>query len=377
MPELSAPKAHQIYALVNDAASQAMGTAPITVIDDTTLIALGNFLSSNVSLYEPFTNALSMRIGHTIYDFRAYTNKLSDMMLTDFEYGAILQKIKVKMPLASKEDSIPLEDGQEVNPWLVSIPKTSQKLFAKRTPYTYHVTIQTKWLKEAFTSALAMSSFISMIYGEVRNAINFGLENLGRAAQNNMIAETAGTSREVKLLTEYQADTGAATALTAQAALHDADFLRYVVRRINETRDSLTDMSVMYNDGTETRHTPYELQRIRLHSRFIRAAETVIYESAFNQKYIDLRDYTPLNFWQAEQSPFAINVKRASDGQETEVNDIIGLIYDRNALGMYQFSETVASTPINARALFYTVYWHENQLWFNDTSENFVLFTLS
>lgn len=377
MPELTPAQANQIYTLVNEAATQAMGQNTITVIDETTLIALGNLLSKNVSLYEPFTNSLSMRIGRTIYAFRAYTNKLSDMMLNDFEYGAILQKIKVKMPTASKEDSIPLVDGQEVNPWLVSKPKVNQKLFAKRTPYTYHITIQTEWLREAFTSSLAMSSFISMIYGEVRNAINLGLENLGRAAQNNMIAETAGTAREIKLLTEYQNDIGAATALTPQAALHDADFLRYVVRRINETRDSLTDMSVMYNDGTETRHTPYELQRIRLHSRFIRAAETVIYESAFNQNYVDLRDYTPLNFWQAEQSPFAINVKRASDGQETQVDNIIGLIYDRDALGMYQFSETVASTPINARALFYTVYWHERQLWFNDTSENFVLFTLS
>ena len=65
------------------------------------------------------------------------------------------------------------------------------------------------------------------------------------------------------------------------------------------------------------------------------------------------------------------------DGVEKKIDNVIGVIMDRNAAGIYKISERVATTPLNAAGLYYNTFYHEKQLWFNDLSENFVFFTLN
>ena len=70
-------------------------------------------------------------------------------------------------------------------------------------------------------------------------------------------------------------------------------------------------------------------------------------------------------------------VERASDGAQVIKTHIVGVLYDRDALGMYKRDEDVMTTPVNARGLYYNTFYHQIELWFNDTSENFVYFTLN
>ena len=81
------------------------------------------------------------------------------MVLNDFEYGAILQKIKVIMPQAEEDQMYDLTDGQAIDHYVVAKPQVDQKLFVTRTPYQFHITIQRETLKEAFLSESASSGF--------------------------------------------------------------------------------------------------------------------------------------------------------------------------------------------------------------------------
>ena len=100
--------------------------------------------------------------------------------------------------------------------------------------------------------------------------------------------------------------------------------------------------------------------------------------AAFNEELVSVdKTYEKIAFWQAAQNPAAISVDRASDGTATAVNNIIGIVHDRDALGMYRRDEEVLTTPVNAAGMYYNQFWHERQLWFNDLSENFVYFTLN
>lgn len=362
----------QIFTLVNNVASQAIGQTAIQVVDTSSLIALGNSVLSSSSNVEMFTNTLLQRIGKTIFAQRAYRNKLRDMVLDDFEYGSIVQKISMHMPEAEKDPTFDLVDGDSVDMFKVSKPRPDQKLFVKRTPYMFRTTIQRHGLKEAFLSAEAMDRFVGMQMTAVRNKIELALENLGRAAIANNMAET---SHEVKLVTNYNSASG--NAVTADNALLDEGFLRYAISVIKQYMKMMTDMSVLYNDGTIERHTPLNLQRLRVLSEFETALETQVQYAAFNQDYVKLAGYSSLNFWQNEQTPGSIQVTRASDEKEVTINNIVAVLHDRDALGMYQFDEEVNTTPLNAAARYYNTYWHEQQLWFNDLSENFVFFTLN
>lgn len=364
----------QIYSLVNDVASQAIGSSAISAVDTSTLVSLGNTVLSSSTNTEAFLNTLIQRVGRTVLRYREYRNKLRDMVVNDFEYGAILQKIKVQMPAAVADPAYSLTDGQSVDPWIVAKPVVDQKLFVKRTPYMFHVTIQQHTLKEAFLSAESMGAFIGTIFGEVRNAIEFALENLGRATIATGIAEAS--AREIKLVTEYNAAAG--QSLTAATAVFDPAFLAYAVKRMNSARDHMEDMSGSYNDGSLVTFTPKEDLRIRINSDFHRSLETVVQYAAFHDEFVENEGiYTLMNFWQAEQDPLTVNITRPSDSTTVAIENIVAVMHDRDALGMYQIDEDVQTTRINERGLYYNVFYHERQLWFVDRSENLVFFTLN
>ena len=368
----------QIYALVNEVNAEAFGSNALSAVDTTSLIALGNTVLSSSTNTEAFLNTLAQRIGRTILRFREYRNKLGDMVLNDFEYGAILQKIKVVMPQAEADDMYNLTDGQSLDHYEVAKPVVDQKLFVTRTPYQFHITIQRETLKEAFLSENSMGSFIGVVFGEVRNALEVSLENLSRVTLATAIAETAGTGRLIDLVSEYNSLYNPSPALDQDTAPNNPDFMRYAISRINSVIDGMQDMSVLYNDGSFETFTPKEDMRVKVISSFMRRLETVVEYAAFHDQFVrpDI-DVTTINYWQSAQSPMDVNIVRPSDNDSVSRGNVIALIHDRDAMGVYKIDEDVLTTPVNARGAYYNTYWHEKQLRFIDKSENFVAFTLN
>lgn len=382
---------NQIYTIVNEVNAEAFGSADIDVIDSQGLVSLGDTVLSSSTNTEAFLNTLVQRIGRTIISFRQYRNKLSDMVVNDFEYGAILQKIRVHLTEAETDPAYALTDGQSVDPWKINKPDVEQKLFVTRTPYMFSVTIARKQLKEAFLNESAMGAFIGAIFGQVRNSIEVSLESLGRHCIANMIGEfTPATpsggeattlNHEVALCTLYNTARGYESTdagfVDEDTALFNEDFLRFAVKTMKMYSDNMTDMSTLYNDGEIETFTPREDQRLKVLSSFERALETVVQYSAFNEEMVKLNAFSTLNFWQSAQDPSYVKVERASDGAQVVKTHIVGVLYDRDALGMYKRDEDVMTTPVNARGLYYNTFYHQIELWFNDTSENFVYFTLN
>ena len=385
---------NQIYAIVNEVNAEAFGSTDIDVVDAQGLVSLGDAVLSSTGNTEAFLNTLVQRIGKTIISFRQYRNKLADMVVDDFEFGAILQKIRVHLTDAATDPAYSLTDGQSVDPWTVNKPDVEQKLFVSRTPYMFPVTIARKQLKEAFLSDAAMGAFISAIFGQVRNSIEVSLENLGRVCINNMIGEftpftpgqgddTPATTlnHEVALCTLYNTARGYESTdagyVTDENALFDEAFLRFAVATMKSYSDNMTDMSTLYNDGSIETFTPREDQRLKVLSSFERALETVVQYSAFNEELVRLNAFSTVNFWQSAQDPSYVMVERSSDGVQVIKTHIVGILYDRDALGMYKKDDDVLTTPVNAKGLYYNTFYHQMELWFNDTSENFVYFTLN
>lgn len=368
----------QIYTLVNEVNAEAFGSNALSVVDTSSLISLGNTVLSSSTNTEAFLNTLAQRIGRTILRFREYRNKLGDMVLNDFEYGAILQKIKVVMPQAEEDEMYDLVDGQSIDHYKVAKPQVDQKLFVTRTPYQFHITIQRETLKEAFLSDSAMGSFIGVVFGEVRNALEVSLENLSRVTLATAIAECAGTARQIDLVSEYNSLYNPSPALDEDTAQNNEDFMRYAMYRINSVVDAMQDMSVLYNDGSFETFTPKEDMRVKMLSTFKRRLETVVEYAAFHDQFVrpDI-DFTTVNYWQAAQSPSYVNITRPSDSDSVSRGNVVAIIHDRDAMGVYKIDEEVLTSPVNAAGAYYNTYWHEKQLRFIDLSENCVIFTLN
>lgn len=366
----------QIYELVNSVTAQAFGNTDLTATDATGLVSLGNAVLDSATNTEAFVNTLVQRIGRTIYHYRAYRNKLRGIILeSDMEWGAILQKIDVELPDAVADDAFELVNGQSVDPWIISKPDVKQKLFVGRNPFMFKITISRKLLKEAFLSESAMGSFISVIFGKVRNMIEASYEDLARTAICAAVAEGVSGRNRINLRTMYNTETG--QSITGADALHNKDFLAWAVGRINLYSDYLTDMSSLYNDGSIETFTPKEDQRLTVLSSFQRSLETVTQYQAFHDGYVKLDNYDVINFWQAAQKPDRIATKKISDGSDFTQQNIVAVLHDRDAVGVYQMEDEVLTTPVNARGLYYNTFYHIMKNMFLDTSENIITFTLN
>lgn len=368
----------QIYDIVNSVNSQTMGITDLTVVDEQGLISLGQTVLTTNGLADTWLNSLAQRIGETIISFREYKSKYSDMVLDSMQWGNIVQKIKVSMPEATEDESYALVNGKSVDMYKVANPTVTQSFFTTETPYQFYVTIKRQQLEEAFTSENAMNGFIGAIYGEVQNAIELSLESLARNCINNFIAECHGTNRVINLLKLYNNETG--KKLTVDTCKHDKEFLAYCVSRIKLISKYMENMTKgLYNDGTQTRHTPKSMQHLRILEDFENRLETVVQYQAFKDGYVKLENYHTTSYWQSIKKPTSIDIKRASDGEEVKffADEVIAVLYDRDALGLYKKDSWNSTTPFNSAGGYYNTYYHHKELYFNDLSENFVVFIIS
>lgn len=385
--------ANQIYSIVNEVAQQAMGNKAIAVIDNAGLVSLGTTILGSNDTKNNFINALTDRIGRTIVSFRAYHSHFPDFERDSIEWGNILQKLKIGMPEAESDDSFNLVDGSSVDQYKVNKPKVNQLLFTTETPWQTHITVHLDELEKAFIDSNAMGTFISSMFGEVQNRIELAMENLSMECVNNYIGEIihrkkTNPNRIINLVTEYKDKTGVDHTTEPLNALDDEEFLKYVVRRINGISTTMEYMTVnTFNKsdvggGTSsvyTRHTPKSEQRMMLFIDMVNSLKTNINSKAFNMEQVAIDiPFQTVPFWQSLQNPSGISIKPASESTATvTASEVMGILYDREAMGTFKKKYSSLPSPVNAAGQYYNVFYHMITMYYNDLTENAVVFLLA
>lgn len=374
---------NQIYDLCNQIFQQMTGRTDIAAVDSASLVAMGNEVS-NLGKNDLWLNTLARRIGLTIDSYRAYRNKFSDLYRTQVEWGALVQKLTVEMPDAVADDmyKVGQMNGQALDHYIINNPKAKQKIFDKETPYSFFITMQEKMLTEAFLNAGAMSSFVNQVFGKVQNKIEVVLEDLARVALVNMMCNLS-TKQEIKLVTLYNSRTG--STLNPQTALFDPGFMRFAIGMMNNIASKLETMSVLFNADSYDRFTPKSEQRFYVLADFITQLETVVQYAAFGPQYVNKPVDIAVPYWQGVKEGQDVNdiaviskVIGKVDGKvDKTIENVVAVLFDREAIGTFRQEEKVLTTPVNARGAYYNTFWHEKQMWFNDMSENAVIFTLN
>jgi hypothetical protein len=374
---------NQIYDLCNQIFQQMTGRTDIAAVDSASLVAMGNEVS-NLGKNDLWLNTLARRIGLTIDTYRVYRNRFSDLYRTQVEWGALVQKLTVEMPDAVADDmyKVGQMNGQALDHYIINNPKAKQKIFDKETPYSFFITMQEKMLTEAFLNAGAMSSFVNQVFGKVQNKIEVVLEDLARVALVNMMCNLS-TKQEIKLVTLYNSKTG--STLNPQTALFDPAFMRFAIGMMNNIASKLETMSVLFNTDGYDRFTPKSEQRFYVLADFITQLETVVQYAAFNPQYVNKSVDIAVPYWQGVKEGDDINdiavlskvIGKVDNKVDKTIENVVGVLFDREAIGTFRQEEKVLTTPVNARGAYYNTFWHEKQMWFNDMSENAVIFTLN
>ena len=314
----------------------------------------------------------------------------------------MLEKVSADVPEAEENDTWDLTDGQTYSQDVFHKPTVSAKFFNSKVTFEVPVSITERQVKESFSNAAQLNGFISMIYAAVEKSMTIKADALIMRTINNMIAETvladavafggsagnltsanlssASTARCVNLLKLYNDKYFPETpdALTAAKAITDPDFIRFASYVMGTYADRLQSISTVFNVGGKERFTPKDMLHVVLLSDFAKAAQTYLYSDTFNRGDVLLPQAETVPFWQGsgKNYDFAstghINVKE-SGGQAVEISGVLGVMFDRDALGVCNLDRRV-TTNYNAKAEFFNNYYKFDAGYFNDTNENFVVF---
>ena len=192
---------------------------------------------------------------------------------------------------------------------------------------------------------------------------------------------TGTNVKAVNLLKLYNDTVGVDSALTVDTALSNPDFIRFATYTIAMYSDRMAKISTLFNVEGKERFTPRDKQRIVLLSDFSKASDTFLASNTFNADKVALPSHDSVPYWQGSGSSYGltdtskISVK-VKDGNETptiEASGILGVMFDRDALGVCNTDRRV-TTNYNPKAEFYTNFYKFDASYFNDLSENFVVF---
>lgn len=400
----------QIHQIINSVSSEVLGKTDIVQDDLTGIVDLGTEVFNQNAL-DNYVKSLVNHIGKVIFVNRPYAGKVPSVLMDAWEFGSVLEKISADVPAAEENDTWDLEDGTEYKQDVFHKPTVTAKFFNSKVTFEVPVSITERQVKESFSNAAQLNGFISMIYAAVEKSMTIKADALIMRTINNMIAETvladavafggtegkltnadlsrASTARCVNLLKLYNDKYFPATpdtpdptpnpnALKADKAITDPDFIRFASYVMGTYADRLQSISTVFNVGGKERFTPKDMLHVVLLSDFAKAAQTYLYSDTFNRGDVLLPQAETVPFWQGsgKNYDFAstghIKVKE-SGGKDVEIKGVLGVMFDRDALGVCNLDRRV-TTNYNAKAEFFNNYYKFDAGYFNDTNENFVVF---
>lgn len=380
----------QVYTLVNTATSEALGKGQVVAEDLTNVVDVGEELF-NANAVDKYVKSLVNHIGREVFVTRAYRGSAPSVLMDDWEFGSVLEKVQADLPLATENETWELENGTSYDPNIFYAPKVSAKFFNKKVTFEVPMSFTELQVKQSFSNAQQLNGFISMLYNAVDKAMTVKIDALTMRTINNMVGETLYSEystgdytsssgvRAVNLLALYNAKYPNAT-LTAENAITTPEFIRFASMTMKNYIKRLSRMSTLFNVGGKERFTPTELLHVVLLADFESAAEVYLYDGQgqFNVDNVRLPKAETVPYWQGSGDAYEfadiskINIT-TSDSHVVEAGGIIGVMFDRDALGVTNLDRRVTSN-YNPKAEFFTNWYKFDAGYFNDLNENFVVF---
>lgn len=402
--------------LMNSLVKQATGQQSITVVDSSSFVSAGETVLATGT--ENVINSLSLIIGRTLVAVRPYKAKF--LLINALNSGVYSNRIR-KISYYSKDAQASgmyntqlytnlkegYTNGQNIiaeNPtstksmWEQNQPIALEMNFAGSDTWDDSLTIYEKQLQVAFESEANFSQFMSGIMTEKSNDMESQKEAFNRMCVLNEIGMVYDMAEDrpmscVNLTKEYNTKYGTSYTSAELRTTYLESFLKFFVAYVKNISNYLEERSSNYHlsptktvNGTTyklLRHTPKNRQKMFLYEPLFIEAKANVLPSIFNPEYLDIKNYEPINYWQSIDNRSSVKITPAiydkvsgeqKKGNEVDLDYVVGLLFDEDAMMIdYQFDGSY-STPLEARKLYRNIFWHYTKNAINDPTENAVLF---
>ena len=380
----------QISQIMNEVTAEILGKTDMIKEDLSGIVDIGKEVlnSTNPALLDNYVRSLVNHVGKVVFVNRAYAGNQPKILRDGWEWGSILEKIRMDIPKSVASQEWMLVDGQSYDPNVFYAPKISAKFFNDRTTYTIPISTLETQVRESFSSPAQLNGLMSMIYTMCNTGKTINNDALTLRLINNGIGETLvseygsdsfdskSTVKAVNLLYLYN-DTFD-TELTAENCLYEPEFIRFATWTMGNYIKWLKGVTTLLNIGKTTKFTPAEKLHVVLLSTFKSAAEVYLQSGTFWKDLVSLPNSEEVSYWQASGLGFdfsdvsKIDITTAS-GTDVTLSGILGVMFDHDAIGICNYDESARSN-YNEVGHFYTTRFSYTAGHFNDLDENFVVF---
>ena len=407
------------YALMNLLVKQATGQTSTTVVDTSSFVSAGELVMSTGK--ENVINSLSIVMGRTLMAVRPYKAKMRNF--NAINTGVYTNRVR-KISFYS-EEALPsgyfntdlntnfakgFTNGQNKNSdgnaqstksmWEQDTPPVLEMNFAGSSTWQDVITLYEDKLEAAFRSVDEFGSFISGLYAQKSNDIESQKEAFNRMTLLNYMTGLYDMGSKmpmtsVNLTTEFNKKFGTTHTSAELRTTYIKDFLKFLVATIKNYSDFMEERTANFHWTPEKtigettyslpRHTPKDRQRLMLFSPLITDAATFVMPEIFNENYLKLENYEGVSYWQSNKTvedrakihgiPAIPNDSGAQEaGTEVNLEYVVGVLHDEDAI-MTDFQlERALSTPVEARKGYRNVWYTFQKNAINDFTENGVLF---
>lgn len=413
------------HVLMNLLVKEATGQdAQIQVVDSSTFVSAGEQVLATGT--ENVLNSLSLVLGRTFMAVRPYKAKLAiiNALNTDM-YSSRMRKISfysreaqasgdfntqlftnLAKDFDNGENGVDAVSGDPVSTksmWVQNPAVPLEMNFGGQSVWEDSTTIYEYQLKTAFRSEDEFAQFVAGIMTEKGNDIESQKEAFNRMTILNHIAgvydldAAAANGRVVNLTAAFNSRFGTAYTSAQLRSTYLKEFLAFFVATFKEQSRFMTYRSAKYHwspaktvggqSYTLLRHTPYDRQRVMLYQPLFTEAEAMVLPEIFRPNYLDLEtQYEGVDYWQNFNAGAAIDVIPAipntagtaqTVGAEVELDYVVGMIFDADALMIDYQLEAASTTPLEARKHYRNMWWSFSKNAISDFTENCVIFIMA
>lgn len=377
-------------ALLSAIVNQATGKNAISAISTKDFVSVASTALSIST--DNLLNAISQVLSKTIFSVRPYEAKFKGLMHDEIRFGNHVRKLNIGDKDWEKDVRYDLDEEGSVDDQIVSNPVILQTNFYGQNVYCRHYTIYRDQLNIALSSEEEFQRFITMIVQNCSDIIEQCHESTARMTLANFIGGKTKCDADnvIHLVTKYNTIAGTElTSTTVRQPSNFVPFIKWAFGFISYISGMLTERSQKFHlniVGKEiSRHTPVSRQKLYLFSEYLKDMDASVLSSVYNDNYLKWADHEQVNYWQSIDSPDSINIfarylmadgTMMADATALDIKNIFGVLFDEEAVGITTCGQWSSASRFNARGGYTNFWYHFNDRYYNDFTENGVVFLL-
>lgn len=395
-----------VYAIVNAMAAEMYGANnSITAMDTSSFVTVGEHMLRTG--YTNTLNALSNVIGRTIVAARPYRGRFKIIVKLPAEWGGVERKISFYSTKNEATESFntninatQLVDGSSIDPWTIAKDYPLEMNFCGIKTLQKSYTTWVDQLKLAFSNESEFSAFVSGRLINIANDIELSEDAQNRLLVLNAIGATinTGNSRQaVNMTAAYNSFYGTSYTTVQLLSAHFTEFIEFFVMRVQGDMELAKEYNELFHiyparndDGGNAlallRHTPADMRRLILNMSFIRQGEKTVFPALFNDSYLKFENFEGVEYWQNPNAPYSVSVTpnqlnaatgQSETGAAVDLNIVLGVFFDRDALATSVKIDDVYTTGVNARGKYFNTVYHWGFNYKYDPTENMIVYYMA